>query len=163
MIPIKTTDELAEYIIKRLKDENITIHYYHSMTSNSIYLKLDYGACNSIRISDHDKNKDEYHYKYELRTDKELSWKRFEDNQYMIRYPEKQIDNLIDEIIKDKENKIKVKGLHKYKKEMDKRAEYMKSDKSKKFYKLCMEVLECNEREKCISVIENKRFSDNQS
>lgn len=162
MVLIKTTEELASYIIKKLKKEGITIHYYHSMTSNSIYLKLDYGACNSIRISDHDKNKNEYHYKYELRTDKELSWKRFEDNQYMIRYPEKQIDNLIDEILKDKENKIKIKGLQKYKKEMDKRAEYMKSDKSKKFYKLCKEVIENNEKRKGRCNTRNKGFSSNE-
>lgn len=49
----KTIDKFVKELIKRLKQENFLIQYYHSMTSESIYLKLDYGVCNSIRISNH--------------------------------------------------------------------------------------------------------------
>ena len=53
-----TTEEATLLLIKYLtnKSPELIIHYYHSYTSNSIYLKLDYGAANSVRISDHDKS-----------------------------------------------------------------------------------------------------------
>ena len=46
-------DNLADYIAKRLISEGFTVQRYNAYTTNSIYLKLDYGVCNSIRISDH--------------------------------------------------------------------------------------------------------------
>ena len=57
-----TTDELADKLIEELKIKcpDLIMHYYHSYTSNSIYIKLDYGAANSIRISDHDKTQNDF-------------------------------------------------------------------------------------------------------
>lgn len=46
-------DNLADSIAKRLIAEGFTVQRYNAYTTNSIYLKLDYGVCNSIRISDH--------------------------------------------------------------------------------------------------------------
>lgn len=46
-------DNLADSIAKRLIAEGFTVQRYDAYTTNSIYLKLDYGVCNSIRISDH--------------------------------------------------------------------------------------------------------------
>lgn len=136
-----TTDELADKLIKELKIKcpDIVMHYYHSYTSNSIYIKLDYGAANSIRISDHDKSQNEFHYKYELRTDKELSWHRFEGGVYIIRYPASQLTQLANKIAKERDKKIKEKGQT-YINEMNKRKKYMDSDKSKRFYKMCKEI-----------------------
>lgn len=135
------TEQAVKQVVELLKakEPDIIIHYYHSYTSNSIYLKLDYGAANSIRISDHDKSDDGYNYKYELRTDKELSWHRFEDGVYKIMYPANQCEQLVNKILKERDRKIKAKGAT-YVNEMNKRKKYMDSDKSKKFYKLCVEV-----------------------
>ena len=36
-----------------LLEKGFIVQRYDSVTTNSIYLKLDYGMCNSIRISDH--------------------------------------------------------------------------------------------------------------
>ncbi len=136
-----TTDEIADKLIEELKANcpDLIMHYYHSYTSNSIYIKLDYGAANSIRISDHDKTQNEFHYKYELRTDKELSWHRFEDGIYIIRYPALQYVQLAKKIIKERNKKKKEKG-DSYINEINKRKKYMDSDKSKKFYKMCTEI-----------------------
>lgn len=135
------TEEATDILINHLTDKcpDIIIHYYHSYTSNSIYIKLDYGAANSIRISDHDKSDNGYNYKYELRTDKTLSWHRFENDIYKIMYPATQIEQLANKIIKEREKKMNEKGQS-YLNELKKRKNYMDSDKSKKFYKLCVEL-----------------------
>lgn len=136
-----TTEQVAELLIDELMNKcpDIIIHYYHSYTSNSVYLKLDYGAASSIRISDHDKSDNGYNYKYELRIDKSLSWHRFEDNIYKIMYPATQVEQLASKIVKEREKKMNVKGEG-YKNELNKRKNYMNSDKSKRFYKMCSEV-----------------------
>ena len=136
-----TTEQVAELLIDELMNKcpDIIIHYYHSYTSNSIYLKLDYGAASSIRISDHDKSDNGYNYKYELRIDKSLSWHRFEDNIYKIMYPATQVEQLASKIAKEREKKMNVKGEG-YKNELNKRKNYMNSDKSKRFYKMCSEI-----------------------
>lgn len=45
--------ELADEIQTELVRRGFTVHRYDAFTSQSVYLKLDYGACGSIRISDH--------------------------------------------------------------------------------------------------------------
>ena len=52
---------LADFITGQLIREGFVVQRYDSCTSDSIYLKLDYGVCNSIRISDHQGKK---HLKY---------------------------------------------------------------------------------------------------
>lgn len=136
-----TTEDTVKELVEKLKEKcpELIIHYYHSYTSSSIYLKLDYGAAFSVRISDHDKSENGYNYKYELRTDKKLSWHRKENNAYKIMYPATQIEQLASKIIKERDRKIKAKGKT-YTHEMQKRKLYMNGDKSKKFYKLCKEI-----------------------
>ena len=46
-------NDIANDIIKTLKSIGFVIQRYDAYSTNSIYLKLDYGVCNSIRISDH--------------------------------------------------------------------------------------------------------------
>lgn len=143
-----TTEEATILLIHYITNKcpNMIIHYYHSYTSNSIYIKLDYGTANSVRISDHEKADNGYNYKYELRTDKALSWHRFENNIYKIMYPATQIEQLANKIVKERNKKIKEKGQS-YINEMNKRKKYMKSNKSKKFYKLCKEIKICNQKQ----------------
>lgn len=60
----RMADKMCELLIK----EGFTIQRYEAYSTNSIYLKLDYGMCNSIRISDHE-GKKHLSYKYNLRCD----------------------------------------------------------------------------------------------
>lgn len=57
--------QITDKIIKKLKKEGFVIQFYKSFNSNSFYIKLDYGLCHTIRISDH-KGKKYLKYKYNL-------------------------------------------------------------------------------------------------
>lgn len=52
-----TNQEIADYLSEELKNNGFTVHRYDAFSTKSIYLKLDYGVCNSIRISDHNGKK----------------------------------------------------------------------------------------------------------
>lgn len=48
----KELDQIAESVIQKLRGK-VIIHRYDSVSTNSIYLKFDYGVACSLRISDH--------------------------------------------------------------------------------------------------------------
>lgn len=48
-----TLQGAAEYLVQRLKAEGFKVQRYDAYSTQSVYLKLDYGVGNSIRISDH--------------------------------------------------------------------------------------------------------------
>ena len=53
--------EVSNKLIKNLKEKGFQINKYYAKTTKSIYLKLDYGVCCGIRISDHN-GKKKYRY-----------------------------------------------------------------------------------------------------
>lgn len=57
-------NEIAEKVIGRLRGK-VIIHRYDAFSTNSIYLKFDYGVANSLRISDH-KGKKYLKYRYNI-------------------------------------------------------------------------------------------------
>lgn len=59
-------NDIAESVIKRLKGK-VIIHRYDSYSTNSIYLKFDFGVANSLRISDH-QGKQYLKYRYNILT-----------------------------------------------------------------------------------------------
>ena len=56
----QSLNDIADAVIEKLRSK-VIIHRYDSYSTNSIYLKFDYGVANSLRISDHDGKK---HLKY---------------------------------------------------------------------------------------------------
>ena len=48
----QTLNAIADAVIERLRGK-VIIHRYDAYSTNSIYLKFDYGAAYSLRISDH--------------------------------------------------------------------------------------------------------------
>lgn len=52
----KSLNDIADAVIEKLRGK-VIIHRYDSYSTNSIYLKFDYGVANSLRISDHDGKK----------------------------------------------------------------------------------------------------------
>lgn len=56
----KSLNDIADAVIKQLNGK-IIIHRYDAYSTNSIYLKFDYGVANSLRISDHN---GKYHLRY---------------------------------------------------------------------------------------------------
>ena len=57
--------DLADEICTRLLKEGFIIYRYDAYSSNSVYLKLDFGVSHSIRISDHE-GKRHLHYRYNI-------------------------------------------------------------------------------------------------
>lgn len=132
----KPLRDKATYIIDKLKAQGIVIHRYNAYSTNSIYLKLDYGVCNSIRISDHS-GKQHLSYRYNIGTD--LTRDTRVNNGYIQHYYAMyEVDLMIDKIIDDRRAKIDKYGAEKYK-------EYMETNKhasqnKKGFWQGCKQI-----------------------
>lgn len=110
--------EICSVLIKRLMELNFIIHRYDSYSTSSIYLKLDYGVCCGIRISNHN-GKKKYHYRFNVIKDyKGDKITRFENLvSYFFTFEE--IEELLEHIKKEKESKIQKYGIEKYEKIME--------------------------------------------
>jgi hypothetical protein len=62
--------EVADFVTEYMKKAGVVVQRYDALSTLSVYLKFDYGICNSMRISDH-RGKDNLTYKYNVRTDVE--------------------------------------------------------------------------------------------
>lgn len=96
-------DSLADSIAKRLIAEGFIVQRYDAYTTNSIYLKLDYGVCNSIRISDHPGKK---YLKYRYNIGSFVKEYRKEKDKFdRFYYRADKSKNMIKKIIEDREAK----------------------------------------------------------
>lgn len=98
-------DNLADEIIQRLR-EHVIIHRYNAYSTNSVYLKFDYGVANSLRISDHD-GKRHLKYRYNLLLEQAGNpVSSFIQEGFTRRlYPPEAINQLVHDILADKETK----------------------------------------------------------
>ena len=64
----KNIQEIATELCNRFLDEEFIVQRYDAHSTQSIYIKLDYGVSNTIRISDH-RGYDYLSYKYNIRLD----------------------------------------------------------------------------------------------
>lgn len=103
--------DCADNIIEILKEKGFIIQRYDALSTNSIYLKLDYGVCNSIRISDHP-GKEYLCYRYNviLGCDDNIVEEKY------IRYyfNENNIAGLTNQIMFDKMQRINKYGKESY-------------------------------------------------
>lgn len=132
--------ETAEYVIRKLLKEGFKIQRYDSFSTNSIYIKLDYGIGNSIRISDH-KGKKHLQYRYNLLSnysgmEKQKSPEGWDRYYYHLGNARK----MIKDIIREKETKIKRYGEVQYKKYMD--SNYTDNKHNQGFWSQCKEIFE---------------------
>lgn len=104
--------KLIDHIINSLKNEGIVIQKYSSYSTNSVYLKIDYGVSNSLRISDH-KGKAHLSYRFNLLMHIEKS--HVDKGEYQRNfYCKSDIETLISDIIKHREAQIKKYSLSGY-------------------------------------------------
>lgn len=105
--------EIAKIIIPKLQNLGFIVHRYDAYSTNSIYLKLDYGVACGIRISDHN-GKKQYHYRFNLI--KNYTGNKVITNGNLVSYFYNfdEIDNLLIDAQKEKIYKIKKYGLEKY-------------------------------------------------
>lgn len=116
----KEIKTFARKLALRLKEKGFTVQWYQSQTTNSVYLKLDYGVAHSVRISDH---KSQSGMKYRYNITKGVTYKkiyRVDAKQAGWRFfaPFSCLDEMIDIIVKEKKSKIRFWGKQKYDKAM---------------------------------------------
>lgn len=98
----KRTLAIADTIIQTLKQYDVKIQRYDSVTSHSVYLKLDYGVLKSIRISDHD-GKKHLKYRYNIQTNTRAY--KYDRKQQRFYFPESEVQRLLRQILKDRDDK----------------------------------------------------------
>ena len=103
---------MADRLSSELINAGFIVQRYDAYSTDSIYLKLDYGMCNSIRISNHN-GKKYLNYKYNLRSDIK-TFKREKNDYTRYYYPFKKVKKLIQDIICDRQEKINKHGEQEY-------------------------------------------------
>lgn len=104
--------DFATSLANQLLSEGFIVHRYDAFSTNSIYLKLDFGVYNSIRISDHE-GKAYLKYRYNIGTHikrqeaKQDKWVRYY-------YPLSERDAMFKKILADRAEKQKKYGTSRY-------------------------------------------------
>lgn len=96
----------ADVLVQKLNQNGFTVHYHPSSCSDSIYLTVDYGEGNTIRVSDHNSKKMSK-CKYNINT-RQRKFKRTAKGKFY--YPIEDTNLLIKHIIKEREKRIKYYG-----------------------------------------------------
>lgn len=109
---------VAKFLVKNLLDLGFIVHRYNSHTTSSIYLKLDYGVSCGIRIADHP-GKKKYSYRFNVIKDYAGDKVIYKDNLICYFFDYTELDNVIDSVKKERQNKINKYGIENYKKWMD--------------------------------------------
>ena len=125
--------QIAKILVSKLQDMGFVVHRYDAITTNSIYLKLDYGVCCGIRIADHN-GKKKYHYRFNVvkgySGDKIIYFKNLIS--YFFTFEE--LAQLLNMVEKERESKIRRYGLGNYKLYMKK--EKQENELFKRFRKV---------------------------
>lgn len=103
-------NKMAEEVIAVMKKHGVVVQRYNSYTTNSVYLKFDYGVCNSLRISDH-KGKKHLAYRYNLLHGVKKPYTTKTRNGWdMHYYPLNHAHNIAWKILNDRQKKIENYG-----------------------------------------------------
>lgn len=156
-----TTYQIAEELCNRLA-EFFIVHKYCATTTNSVYIKLDYGVANSIRVSDHN-GIEKYKYKYNIRKDIEEKYEEVDDNYLRKYYPFKDIGDLILDVIVDREMKKVSIGKEQYYKQMEEK-KIQSESATNSFWRYCTKLKRGKEYESKEAIIgedESQYYLDN--
>ena len=112
--------KIADILVERLKAHGFHIMRYDAYSTESVYLKLDYGVAHSIRISAHE-GYQHLSYKYNIFKDWRGSRFRKDDKGFWrIYFNFKEIDAAVEKMVADREF-IREKYYQDYISEMQKR------------------------------------------
>ncbi len=117
-----TEKQIAKYLTEELVRLGFVVHKYNAVTTDSIYLKLDYGVCCGIRISNH-KGKKKYHYRFNVIKDYEGDKITRFENLVSYFYNFNELSEVIEQVQFEKQNKIEKYGLENYQMYMQKEKE----------------------------------------
>lgn len=117
----KRIRKVVQTLVNFFQSQGIKVMRYDAFSTNSIYLKLDYGVCYSVRISDHPGKRhlayrfnaiDQYHGRRYLHT--AWNW----DREFYSLKPD-DLNALCLSIIKLRATRIKQLGYYGYQKRME--------------------------------------------
>ncbi len=128
-----TGKEIANILIPKLLDMGLVVYRYDAYSTSSIYLKLDYGICCGIRIADHP-GKKKYSYRFNVIKDYKGDKVILKDGLICYFYDFNELDNVLDAVQKEKQNKINKYGLKNYQMYMER--EKQKNELFKRFKKI---------------------------
>lgn len=111
--------QIANKLVTELKNSGFIVHRYNSVTTNSIYLKLDFGVCCGIRIADHN-GKKKYHYRFNIIKDYKGDKIIYYKNLVSYFYTFDELQQLLDKVKEEKLLKISRYGVNNYNLYMDK-------------------------------------------
>lgn len=111
--------QIAKILVQKLLDMGFIVHRYNAITTSSIYLKLDYGVCCGIRISNHN-GKKKYHYRFNVVKDYDGDKIIYFKNLISYFYTFEELPQLLIAVQKERETKIKRYGLENYKSYIEK-------------------------------------------
>lgn len=100
-----TIDEVASAVIEKLRGK-VIIHRYDAYSTNSVYLKFDYGVANSLRISDHP-GKRYLKYRYNIITTQKAKQVKHDRGFERIFYSPEMIGAVCRDILSSKEDRKK--------------------------------------------------------
>jgi len=104
-----TLKQVIDAVLEHAVKNDIIVHQYKAKTSNSVYLKFDFGVLNTLRVSDH-KGKRKYPYKYELSSHRSetVSVKKFyKGNEfYVYKMCFDDLDLFLDILVEERNEKL---------------------------------------------------------
>ena len=111
--------QIAKVLIEELLRLGFVVHRNNAVTTNSIYLKLDFGVCCGIRIADHN-GKKKYHYRFNVIKDYSGDKIIYFKNLISFFYTYDELPQLLEEVQKERQLKQQRYGINNYKSYMEK-------------------------------------------
>ena len=105
--------DVANILIEKLLDMGFIVHRYNSHSTSSIYLKLDYGLSCGIRIADHP-GKKKYSYRFNVIKDYGNDKVINKDGLICYFYNFNELDNMLQAVQKERQDKINKYGINNY-------------------------------------------------
>ena len=127
-----TEKSIANILVHKLIKNGFIVHRYNSFSTNSIYLKLDYGLACGIRIADHP-GKKKYNYRFNVIKDYKGDKVITKGDLICYFYDFTELANVLSGAQKEKQAKINKYGIDNYNLYM---AELSRKDLYKRFKKM---------------------------
>ena len=121
--------DVVNFLVEKLLAMGFIVHRYNAHSTNSIYLKLDFGLACGIRIADH-LGKKKYSYRFNVIKDYKGNKVIVKDGLICRFYDFNELENVLDAVKKEKQEKVNKYGLRNYKMYMEIKS---KSDLYKRF------------------------------
>lgn len=127
-----TIRSVAHVMVHFLQSQGIKAMRYDAYSTNSIYLKLDYGVCGPLRISDHPG----YEWlKYRFNVIKGKRGRRYSRGRYIYGMTVQDLNTMCKDIVTLKQQRMQKYGYFRYQQYMDQNQKAHENDKDK-FWKL---------------------------